>query len=169
MVKLIKTLLRKVLGRSSLNHEELQSVLIGCEGTVNSKSLTYVSEDSYDLIPLTPALFLVMRPSKVKGNQRIAVGDIVPIETEGEKKVLWPMGRVTETYVGKDGHIRVARLKASTGELVRPVQRIFPLEMSCPVDIAESPEGNVSVTDSSTRRVITRSCRTVKIPTRFFN
>ncbi|XP_071042185.1 uncharacterized protein [Parasteatoda tepidariorum] len=118
MVKLIKTLLRKVLGRSSLNYEELQSVLIDCESELTEVGVPDL--DNIDRVNLKRRFRyqqnlrkdlrkrfdeylgkLVMRPSKVKGNQRIAAGDIVLIETEGKKKVLWPMGRVTETSVNE--------------------------------------------------------------------
>ena len=58
MIQMVKRLLRRVLGQSSLTYEELTTVLYDCEAVVNSRPLTYVSEDSGDFIPLTPAMFL---------------------------------------------------------------------------------------------------------------
>lgn len=58
LVGVVKQLLRKSLGRASLNYEELITVLCDCEAVVNSRPLTYLSDDSKELIPLTPMLFL---------------------------------------------------------------------------------------------------------------
>ncbi|XP_035231039.1 uncharacterized protein LOC118202934, partial [Stegodyphus dumicola] len=58
LVQMIKKLLRRVLRQSCLNYEKFMSVLCDCEATVNARPLTYVSEDSDDLIPLTLSLFL---------------------------------------------------------------------------------------------------------------
>ncbi|KFM63615.1 hypothetical protein X975_19952, partial [Stegodyphus mimosarum] len=58
LIQMIKKLLRRVLGQSCLNYEELMSVLCDCEATMNARPLTYVSDDSDDLISLTPSLFL---------------------------------------------------------------------------------------------------------------
>ncbi|GFW42347.1 putative RNA-directed DNA polymerase from transposon X-element [Trichonephila clavipes] len=46
-----------------LTYEELLTVLCDCESIINSRSLTYVSEDSDDLIPLTPAMFMMSNVS----------------------------------------------------------------------------------------------------------
>ncbi|GFY78857.1 hypothetical protein TNIN_354771 [Trichonephila inaurata madagascariensis] len=50
---------------------------------------------------------------------------------------------VIQLIPGKDGHIRVARVKTETGELVRPVQRLYNLELqepeiSLPKDLTDS-------------------------------
>jgi len=56
---MVKSQLRKILGRASLNYEELETVLCDVEEVINSRLLTYVSEDSEDLIPLTVSMFLI--------------------------------------------------------------------------------------------------------------
>ncbi|GFX10149.1 integrase catalytic domain-containing protein [Trichonephila clavipes] len=58
LVRVIKELLKRTLGKAILTYEELLTILCDCEVVVNSRPLTYVSEDSNDLIPLTPSLFL---------------------------------------------------------------------------------------------------------------
>ncbi|GFV54900.1 integrase catalytic domain-containing protein [Trichonephila clavipes] len=54
----VKELLKRALGKAILTYEELLTVLCDCEAVVNSRPLTYGSEDPNDLIPLTPSLFL---------------------------------------------------------------------------------------------------------------
>ncbi|GBN78323.1 hypothetical protein AVEN_65408-1 [Araneus ventricosus] len=53
-----KEILRKILGRAALVYEELVTVLCDCERVINSRPLTYVSEDVDDVSPLTPEMFL---------------------------------------------------------------------------------------------------------------
>ncbi|XP_071044416.1 uncharacterized protein [Parasteatoda tepidariorum] len=58
LVGLMKQILRKVLGRTSLSYEEMATVLCECECLLNSRPLTHVSDDANDLNPITPAMFL---------------------------------------------------------------------------------------------------------------
>ena len=57
------------------------------------------------------------------------IGDIVLIGNDNQKRLDWPLARVTELILGKDNKPRVVRLKTASGELTRPVQRIYSLEM----------------------------------------
>ncbi|GFW11215.1 integrase catalytic domain-containing protein [Trichonephila clavipes] len=59
LVRVLKELLRRTLGNAILTTEELQTVLCDCESVINSRPLTYLSENSDDLVPLSPAMFLV--------------------------------------------------------------------------------------------------------------
>ncbi|KAF2879529.1 hypothetical protein ILUMI_26644 [Ignelater luminosus] len=58
LVGLVKRLLRRILGNASVTYEELQTLLCEVESSLNERPLTYVSEDSSDLQPLTPSMFL---------------------------------------------------------------------------------------------------------------
>ncbi|GFQ86454.1 integrase catalytic domain-containing protein [Trichonephila clavata] len=55
----IKTCLRKVIGRSSLSLNELETVLIEIEAIINSKPITYIYDDPSEPSSLTPAHFLI--------------------------------------------------------------------------------------------------------------
>jgi hypothetical protein len=55
---MVKKLLGRLLARSSLHYEELQKILCNTEAVINSRPLTYLSEDPKDLSPLTPAMFI---------------------------------------------------------------------------------------------------------------
>ncbi|XP_071033107.1 uncharacterized protein, partial [Parasteatoda tepidariorum] len=59
LIRTLKDLLKRTLGGAVLTYEELQTVLCDIKSIMNSRPLTYLSEDSTDLKPLTPAMFLL--------------------------------------------------------------------------------------------------------------
>ncbi|XP_054715419.1 uncharacterized protein LOC129224899 [Uloborus diversus] len=59
MVGMLKDLLRRMLGKSSVNYEELSTILCDCEAVINSRPLTYILSSPDQLMPLPPAMFLV--------------------------------------------------------------------------------------------------------------
>lgn len=67
------------------------------------------------------------------------------------KRLDWPLGKITQLFPGRDGKVRVARLKTATGELVRPVQRLYPLELSAMEDseIVKEIENHIKNKQSS--------------------
>ncbi|XP_050315590.1 uncharacterized protein LOC126750126 [Anthonomus grandis grandis] len=176
MVGILKQILRKVLGRACVTYEDLLTVLCDCESVINLRPITYASNDSEELIPLTPVMFLreqvcagvpdcdqvdgralckriqhlqklrydltqrfrieylgqLRSWSSNKPGRQISVGELVVIGNDNEKRLQWPLGRVVEVIPGKDGQIRLVRLETSKGSLLRPVQRLYPLE--CDVD-----------------------------------
>ena len=52
---------------------------------------------------------------------------------------------VAETYLARDGVLRAVRLKTKNGAIDRPVQRLYPMEMSCNSFPKKSKELNVEV------------------------
>ncbi len=62
VVRIVRDLIIKTLRRSSVNRDQLYTILKEIEMTINNRLLTYV--DSEELIPLTPALLINgFRPS----------------------------------------------------------------------------------------------------------
>jgi hypothetical protein len=61
--------------------------------------------------------------------REICVDDLVLIVDSNAPRNQWRRGRVIETVVGKDNHIRSAKLKTSTGILMRPVSKLAVLEV----------------------------------------
>ncbi len=80
---------------------------------------------------------------KTKKTTVLSPGDVVLVEMENQKKVDWPMGVILETYPGRDENIRVARIKTNKGTMVRPLQRLFPLEVQTPQTLPAVLEDNV--------------------------
>ena len=55
MVGIVKTLLRKAIGRAYITYEEFITVVAEVECAVNDRPLTYVNDDIGDVNPLTPS------------------------------------------------------------------------------------------------------------------
>ncbi|GFQ77617.1 DUF5641 domain-containing protein [Trichonephila clavata] len=66
------------------------------------------------------------------------VGEIVLIGDDNKKRLSWPIAKIIELIPGRDGEIRTVRLKTQHGTVIRPVQRIFPLEVQA---IANNAKG----------------------------
>ncbi|XP_011884110.1 PREDICTED: uncharacterized protein LOC105571256 [Vollenhovia emeryi] len=58
LIGILKALLRKMLGKASLPYEDLNTILCDAEAIINTRPLTYLSEDPEDLRPLSPSMFL---------------------------------------------------------------------------------------------------------------
>ncbi|UYV68404.1 hypothetical protein LAZ67_5004221 [Cordylochernes scorpioides] len=178
-----KSLLVRMLGSSKLNYVQLETALCEVESIINNRALSYISEDDQDLIPLTPQMFLQTNANnefpeleKIRVNSFTRKYKILSKLNEelkqrfrkeylggqdNTKRILWPVGKIIKLYLGKDGVNRVARVKTSTGEWLRPVQRLFPLEISS----EETPEKASG--DKKPLTIKTRSGREVRKPIRF--
>ncbi|GFV76519.1 integrase catalytic domain-containing protein [Trichonephila clavipes] len=55
---MLKTILRKVIAGAYLNQEEMTTVLCDAESVLNSRPLTYISQDPDELIAISPSVFL---------------------------------------------------------------------------------------------------------------
>ena len=174
LIGVLKTILRKILGKASLSYECLTTSLCDAEAIINSRPLTYVSEDSNDFKPLTPAMFLqeiretgvpdldmlynerlnkkfkyrqrvlndlrarfrteylsqLLLKNGKKETRNINIGDVVLIGNDTQKRIDWPLGRIVDLIVGRDGNTRVCILKTKNGLLKRPIQRVYPLEIT---------------------------------------
>ena len=188
----MKDLMRKTLGRATLNYEEMTTVLGDCEAVINSRPLTYVSEDPGEPVAITPALFLTDLPGKenvdfdeVEGSQLtrraryrreiytqlrrrfrdeylgqlvhhqekakyrrpVRLGEVVLVGSDDKKRNAWPLGRVVEIFPGGDGHVRRVKVRTQNGVIIRPIQRIYPLEVTT-FDESSTASNNESPTAS---------------------
>jgi hypothetical protein len=75
-------------------------------------------------------LGILVHRGKNKKTTDFKVGDVILVGCDNLKRLDWPMARITELLPGKDGNTRVARVKTASGFLTRPLQRLYPLEVS---------------------------------------
>jgi len=61
----------------------------------------------------------------------LAVGDVVVIQSAEQNQNCWPLGIVEQLIDGRDHIVCGARLRAGRSHLERPIQHLFPLELSC--------------------------------------
>ncbi|GFX43590.1 DUF5641 domain-containing protein [Trichonephila clavipes] len=106
------------------------------------------------------------------------LGEMVLIGNDNKKRLSWPIAKIIELIPDRDGEIRTVRLKTQHGTVIRPVQRIFPLEVQA---IANSdkelkeesisvkstkPEKVLNTNDAIVKKKYTSSGRLVKEPKR---
>lgn len=61
----------------------------------------------------------------------LKIGDVVLIRSDERNRGKWPLGVVEELFEGRDGTVRAVKLRAGKTFLERPIQHLYPLELSC--------------------------------------
>jgi len=107
--------------------------------------------------------------------------EVVLIGTENSKRADWPLAVVKELIPSRDGKVRLVKLRTASGILLRPVQRIYPLEIydegvPVPTPASVGVDRKKGLTTASRERengrpsaaeLFTRGGRKVKPPPRF--
>ncbi|GBM71929.1 hypothetical protein AVEN_163084-1 [Araneus ventricosus] len=57
------------------------------------------------------------------------IGDVVLVEST-VKRINWPLGKVVQLIEGKDGVVRLVKIRTKQGDLLRTIQGLYPLEVS---------------------------------------
>ena len=58
LIRIVKSILRKELGKSRLNYEELPIIITGVEGVINTRPLTFLYDDD-DITAITPSHLII--------------------------------------------------------------------------------------------------------------
>lgn len=58
--------------------------------------------------------------------KNITISDIVVVREDGTVPSFWPLAKVTQTYPGKDGLVRIVDVKTSKGIYKHPVTKVIP-------------------------------------------
>ena len=53
-------------------------------------------------------------------------GGIVLVLEPNLPRGKWPLGRIVDTYPGKDGHSRVVKVQCGEKTVVRPIHKLVP-------------------------------------------
>lgn len=72
-----------------------------------------------------------------KSKNRIRIGDVVLIHDDNARRQMWKSGIVLETVPGRDGCVRLVKLKTEKDIITRPIQRLYPTELTISEDIPE--------------------------------
>ncbi|GFT10280.1 integrase catalytic domain-containing protein [Trichonephila clavipes] len=172
LVRIIKELLSCSLGKSILSYEELSTVICDCEFLINSRPLTYISENPQELIPLTPGMFLIenrcsdttdideLNSRDLRKRMKYRIKLLSDLRQRFRKEYLT---KIIELIPGRDGEIRTVRLKTQHGTVIRPVQRIFPLEVQVIANSdKELKEESISVKSTKPEKVLNTNDAIVK-------
>ncbi|GFU13551.1 integrase catalytic domain-containing protein [Trichonephila clavipes] len=62
--------------------------------------------------------------------KNLDIGDLVLIKHDNSPPLQWKLGKVMETFPGKDGKVRVVKVKSQASELVRPIAKLVPLPIN---------------------------------------
>lgn len=74
---------------------------------------------------------------KHKGdNAHPAVGDVVIIKSDEKNCAQWKLGVVINLIIGRDGVVRGAKLRTPKSVIERPLQHLYPLELTCDMTMA---------------------------------
>uniref|UniRef100_A0A146LII4 DUF5641 domain-containing protein n=1 Tax=Lygus hesperus TaxID=30085 RepID=A0A146LII4_LYGHE len=65
--------------------------------------------------------------AKKKGRADVRIGDVVFVESDNSKEIDWILAKVVALIPGPDKTTRLVRLATAAGEILRPIQRLYPL------------------------------------------
>ena len=64
---------------------------------------------------------------------------MVVIKSDERNRAQWKLGIVEELIIGRDGVTRGAKLRSGKSVLERPIQHLYPLELSCDNSVQNPP------------------------------
>lgn len=59
-----------------------------------------------------------------KPTRNMSTGDVVIMHEDGMVPTKWPIGRIVQTFTGKDGLVRVANVQTQRGVFKRPIHKL---------------------------------------------
>ena len=74
--------------------------------------------------------FLAARQKWRVENKNLQVDDVVIMIDDNTPRGYWPLGRITQVFLGSDGRVRSAAVKTKSGTYVRPATKLCLLESS---------------------------------------
>ena len=231
LIRSVKLALRKTLNLNYVSKSELETILVEIESCIDSRPLSYVSEDPDSIHYLTPSHFILggaphckslVNPEPCKVTSRdlserevvkdqklehfwklwsnnystnlpkvvqgftkkchLSKADLVLIKEDNIPRLKWPLRVVVDLFEGKDGLVRIVKVKTKKGEMTRPIQRLYDLEVGRSEDLltpdVSCEDLDKSVSDMNPKMPLqtvcddvvipkTRSGRVIKAPTKF--
>ena len=100
------------------------------------------------------------RVKRTAGSSLVSVGDLVLVHDEGHPRSHWRLGKVERILTSKDGQsrgaeVRVQAKKSKRSSLLRrPLQLLYPLEVSCAADETAQSEPVLEQREQSAREPV---------------
>ncbi|UYV60209.1 hypothetical protein LAZ67_1000406 [Cordylochernes scorpioides] len=94
-------------------------------------------------------------------NPKLQAGDVVLVGMDNKKRNFWPLAVIEEILFGRDGVNRLVKVKTAVGTFLRPIQKIYPLEIS-----STAASSRLLNDKEKTAKIQTRSGRTICKPNR---
>ena len=131
LVQSIKRPLKKVLGRSTLNFDELNTVLVEIESVINSRPITLTNQWRKEYLT---SLRERRQPQSRDNKEGVSVGDLVVLKNDSTSRIYWKLAKVEELIYGADGKARAAVVKVANNTnrpvyLRRVIQHLIPIEV----------------------------------------
>lgn len=91
--------------------------------------------------------------SKRNGDPGIAVGDVVLLQDDSTKRVLWKLAIVKELLPGSDDRIRAAVVQVAGSKtlLKRSIKHLIPIEVKSNEDALTEPDGPIQFEELPSR------------------
>ena len=111
---------------------------------------------------------LQLRTFQAGRNKPVRVNDVVLLVESDKRRQFWKLGRVRKLFRGKDGLCRVAEVQVGTGVMIRPVQKLVPLEVDSGPEEEESKpvvlEGKASAIEARAETPVVQPRVQVSVP-----
>ncbi|UYV82307.1 hypothetical protein LAZ67_21001675 [Cordylochernes scorpioides] len=106
-------------------------------------------------------LSLLVQRNRRIDNPKLQAGDVVLVGMDNQKRNFWPLAVIEEILFGRDGVNRLVKVKTAVGTFLRPIQKIYPLEIS-----STAASSRLLNDKEKTAKIQTRSGRTICKPNR---
>lgn len=116
-----------IIGRSLVSLPESESKNVPIDHLKRWQRIQAMSQHIWKRWQIEYLHTLQQRAKWRKGKPNLAIGDLVIVHTPNTAPQSWCLGRITKTFPGKDGIIRVLEIKTAKGILIRPVVKVSPL------------------------------------------
>lgn len=100
------------------------------------------------------------RVKRATGSSLVSVGDLVLVHDEGHPRSHWKLGKIERILTSKDGQVRGAEVRVQGRRskkpslLRRPLQLLYPLEVSCATSETSRPESVPEQSEQSARGLV---------------
>jgi hypothetical protein len=141
-------------GRRLLDKEDISEDLIDVDATISKDDMLKQAESGEKLVEhfwnrwhreYLLDLREYQKIHKPKVEPRVTKGDVVLIQEDGVKRNKWKLGKIENIITGEDGVVRGAEVKTCSGKVSRPLQRLYPLEVTDDSEDGKTKINGVSI------------------------